>query len=96
MSHFMPYNGIIKPSLTAFKITLEGAAVLADTVLIIDADVNSRTVLARSLRSAAIAYLDCKRGHLEALMNLMVALGGGLNEASLEEVLSSLEDSAQP
>ena len=49
-----------------------------------------------TLRSAAIAYLDCKRGHLEALMNLMVALGGGLNEASLEEVLSSLEDSAQP
>ena len=27
---------------------------MADTVLIIDADVNSRTVLARSLRSAAI------------------------------------------
>ena len=54
ISRFMPYNGIIKPSLIVFKIALEGAAALADTVLVIDADVNSRTVLARSLRSAAI------------------------------------------
>ena len=69
MSHFMPYNGIIKPSLTAFKITLEGAAVLADTVLIIDADVNSRTVLARSLRSAAIQAETASSGE-EALERL--------------------------